>query len=600
MAAVKFRPKLRLMSLLLLFGAGLATVAARLVWVQGMASGRYSSMAAAQRERRYTLPPQRGSIFDRQHAELAMSMDMKTVYANPPFIPDKKAAAAALAPIIQQAPEAIEAKLNNGKHFVYLARKIDEPAGQQVKGLGIPGIGLLNESKRFYPAGSLAAHVLGFVGIDNQGLGGLEHQYDKVLQGKPGELAMERDPRGRAIPSGKSHFKPPTEGYDLELTLDREIQFVAEDSLHRAVQNWGAKGGTIIVMAPKTGEILALANYPTFDPNDVRATPPEARRNRALGEVYEPGSTSKVITAAAALELGVIKEKDVLNVPDKLKLADDTFHDHTPHPTVDLTFAQVIQQSSNVGTIKVALKVGKNNLHEYLEKFGYGAASGLPFPGQSLGILPRVDEWWPTSLPTMAIGQGVAVTPLQIVGVYSTIANGGVAVSPKLVRGVVDSQGNVQRIAPGERRRVIKKETADRVTQLLVGVVEEQHATGHNAAVPGYQVAGKTGSAEKTAGDGHGYSGYMSSFIGFAPAADPELVVGVILDDPRPIWGGTTAAPSFREVMQFGLRHLGIGPGPVLQYEGTPLLAPVRSGGATPNEPDRQSKGKAATGAATD
>jgi cell division protein FtsI (penicillin-binding protein 3) len=411
---------------------------------------------------------------------------------------------------------------------------------------------------------------------------------------------MERDPQGRAIPSGKSLFRPPTAGDDLLLTLDREIQFVAEDALKRAVETWGAKGGAIIVMSPKTGDILALANYPTFNPNDVRATPSDTRRNRALGEMYEPGSTSKVITAAAALELGIIKENDVLNVPDKLKLGDDTFHDHTPHPTVDLTFAQVIQQSSNIGTIKVAMKLGKDRLHEYLEKFGYGAASGLEFPGQSLGVLPRTDQWWPTSLPTIAIGQGVAVTPLQIVSVYSTIANKGIAVEPRILLGSVDARGQVNRAAPSEARRVIKAETANRLTQLLVGVVAEKEGTGSKAAIPGYQVAGKTGSAEKTAGDGRGYTGYMSSFIGFAPAADPRLVVGVVLDDPRPIWGGTTAAPAFKEVMQFGLRHLGIGPGPVLHYEGTPLPAPVRSGGASENGREPRLAGKAASGSATD
>lgn len=600
MAAVKFRPKLRLMLLLMAFGGGLATVAVRLMWVQGIASGKYSAMAAEQRERRFVLSPQRGSIYDRDHAELAMSMDLQTVYANPKFVNDPDAAAAALSPILQQEAAAIKEKLIKDSGFVYLARKVDPPVAEQVRDLGIPGVELLPESKRFYPAGSLASHVIGFVGIDNQGLGGLENQYDKRLSGEAGELFMERDPRGRPIPAGKSHFQPPTPGEDLILTVDREIQFVAEDSLRRAVETWGAKGGTIVVMQPRSGEILALANYPTFDPNNVLASPEDWRRNRALSEVYEPGSTSKVITAAAGLELGVIKPTDVLNVPDHLAIADEVYHDHSPHPAVDLTFAQVIQQSSNIGTIKVASKVGKERLHEYLGKFGYGAATGLEFPGQSTGILPAAGKWWPSSLPTIAIGQGVAVTPLQIASVYATVANRGIAVQPKVIFGSVDARGEVHRSGAGRRRRVIKEETADTLTEILVGVTEEKRGTGHNAAIPGYQVAGKTGSAEKVAPGGGGYSGFMSSFIGFAPASDPRLVIGVVLDDPRPIWGGTTAAPAFKEVMQFGLRHLGIGPGPVLQHEGTPLPAPVRSGGEQGPSPEPDADPNSASGVATD
>lgn len=600
MAAVKFRPKLRLMLLLMVFGGGLATVAVRLMWVQGIASRKYSAIAAEQRERRFVLPPQRGSIYDRDHAELAMSMETQSVYANPKFVGDPDSASATLAPLLQQDAASIKEKLVKDAGFVYLARKVEPGTAQKIRGLGIPGVEMLPESKRYYPAGSLASHVIGFVGIDNEGLGGLENRYDKLLRGEAGELFMERDPRGRPIPAGKSHFQPPTPGEDLILTIDREIQYVAEDSLRRAVETWGAKGGTIVVMQPRSGDILALANYPTYDPNNVLGTPQEARRNRALSEVYEPGSTSKVITAAAALELGVVKPTDVLNVPDHLAMADEVFHDHSPHATVDLTFAQVIQQSSNIGTIKVATKVGKERLHEYLNKFGYGSPTGLDFPGQSTGILPPANQWWPSSLPTIAIGQGVAVTPLQIARVYSTVANRGVAIDPRLILGRVDSRGDLHRIPAGQRRRVIKQETADRLTEILVGVTETKHGTGHNALVAGYQVAGKTGSAEKVAPGGGGYSGFMSSFIGFAPAADPRLVIAVVLDDPRPIWGGTTAAPAFREVMQFGLRHLGIGPGPVLQHEGTPLPAPVRSGGASGPSPQPDADPLSASGVATD
>lgn len=603
MTPAKFRPKLRLVFLLFTMATGLVVVGGRLVWVQGFASNRFSARAAEQRERRFVLPPQRGSIYDRNHAELAMSMDMQTVYANPRLVADKKGAAAALSPILGVESGVLEARLTKDSAFVYLLRKATPEIATQAKALGIPGVNSVAESKRLYPAGSLASHAVGFVGIDNQGLAGLELTYEELLRGKPGELLMERDPKGRPIPSGKSRFVPPTTGSDLILTIDREVQYVAETALGAAVSKFGAKGGTVIVIRPKNGEILALANSPTFDPNNLRASADEARRNRAIADVYEPGSTSKVITAAAALETGVIKPNDMLKVPDRISMSDGIFNDHAPHPPLDLTFAQVIQQSSNVGTIKVASKLGPERLFEYLNKFGYGSRTGIRFPGEATGILMKPNEWSGTSLPTIAIGQGVAVTPLQIVNVYATVANGGLAVQPKLVVGTVDDQGKMTRSPTSERRRVIKPETATRLTEILVGVTESKSGTGRNAAISGYQVAGKTGSAQKVAAGGQGYSEYVSSFIGFAPAADPELVVGVILDNPRPIWGSITAAPAFKEIMQFGLRHLGIGPGPVLQIEGTPLPAPVRSGGASPetgHEPTPEKRGDPATGAATD
>jgi cell division protein FtsI (penicillin-binding protein 3) len=591
LATVRFRPKLRLVLVMIGLGAGMASIAGRLVWVQGLASSRYAQLAAEQRLRHLELPPQRGSIYDRNGNELAMSMDVKTVFANPRFVTDPAAAAAALAPVLDQKPSTLGKKLKHDSGFVYLARKVHPDVAEKVDKLDITGVDTVNESKRFYPGGTLASHIVGFVGIDNQGLGGLEHHFDELLRGKPGEVLMERDPQGRPIPSGESRFVAPTAGADVVLTIDREMQFAAQTTLRRTVERWGAKGGTAIVMRPGNGEILALANYPTFDPNSPTKSPEGARRNRAVTDVYEPGSTSKVITAAAALETNVVRPADVINVPDRIGLNGEVYHDHNTHPPVDLTFTQVIQQSSNVGTIKVAMNLGPERLHDYMSRFGYGSVTGLEFPGEAAGLLPRVEEWWDSSLPTLAIGQGVAVTPMQIVGVFATLANQGVSVDPKLVMSTIDSSGNEEPVAEKETKRVIKAATAETLTKLLVGVTEI--GTGRNALIPGYQVAGKTGSAEKVVEGQPGYSGYVSSFIGFAPAGDPRLVVGVVLDDPRPIWGGVTAAPAFREIMQFGLRHLGIGPGPVLQPEGAPLPAPVQSGGVPPPSTDGVASGTA-------
>jgi cell division protein FtsI (penicillin-binding protein 3) len=581
------RPRMRLLALFAALATGLFAIALRLFWVQGPGSGRYADLAAQQRERRYELAAQRGSIFDRDGAELALSMDMQTIFANPRFVPDPKAAAAALAPVLGVDPATVEERLSRDSGFVYLARKVDLEVADRVRALGIPGIDSVAESKRLYPAGQVAAHVLGFVGMDNEGLAGLEHRHEQVLRGKPGKVLMERDPRGHPIPAGKSYFVPPTPGHDLVLTIDREIQHVAEGALAEAVAAWSAKGGSVVVMQPKTGEILALANLPTFDPNQAGASPNEAWRNRALTDAYEPGSANKVITAAAAIETQTFRPSDVLNVPDNLPLANKVFHDAHPHPPLDITFAQVIQQSSNVGTIKVAQKLGKDVLHEYMLRFGYGSPTGIDFPGESKGILPAPASWSATSLPTIAIGQGVAVTPMQIVSVYAAVANKGVAVKPRLVKATIDADGVRRAPPPSLKRRAVSPEVARQLTEILLGVTESEQGTGKAAAVSGYQVAGKTGTAQKVRSDTPGYSGHVGSFIGFAPAGDPRLVVGVVLDEPSPIWGGVTAAPAFKEVMQFALAHLGIGPGPVLPTpwtksggEGAPLPAPVRSGGA--------------------
>ncbi|MGH2708145.1 MAG: peptidoglycan D,D-transpeptidase FtsI family protein, partial [Actinomycetota bacterium] len=423
---------------------GLMIVAGRLVWVQGLASDRYVALAATQRERRATLPAERGSILDREGHTLAMSTMAQTIYANPRFVPDARTAAARLAPVLGRPPEELAQKLGGKRGFVYLARKVDDETASRVKALGIPGVDAMREPKRLYPAGQLAAHVLGFVGTDNAGLAGLESYYDRHLAGRPGEMVIERDPQGRSIPSGKSRLIPPSRGDDLVLTIDSDIQYAAEAALAKAVEIFRAQGGSVLVMRPDTGEILAIANLPTFDPNDFGAASGRDRRNRALIEVYEPGSANKVITAAAALESGTIGTSEVLAVPDNLRVANKTFHDSHPHPVLRLTFPEVIEQSSNIGTIKVALRLGKERLHEYLARFGYGAVTGIAFPGESPGLLTPPDRWWPTQLGTAAIGQSVAVTPLQIMSVYATVANGGVWVQPSLASGMIGPGGRVR------------------------------------------------------------------------------------------------------------------------------------------------------------
>lgn len=562
------RASFRLLSLFCGFILCLLALTVRLVFVQALDSDKYHALAADQRERRIVLAPQRGSIYDRDGSELAISLEMRTIYANPRFIGDAPAAAARMAPVLGLDQGELARKLARDVGFVYVARKVDPQVASKVAAMAIPGVETVGESKRFYPAGSLGGQVLGFVGAENSGLGGLEGRYDRLLKGVAGEILMERDPSGRSIPGGRSFTKPPTAGDDIVLTIDREIQFATEAALARALSTYKAKGGIAIVMDPSTGEVLALANAPSFDPNDVEASDSSVRKNRALLDVYEPGSANKVITASGAIEEGIVSPRDVMSVADNHRIGSKVFHDAHPHATVDMTFAEIIQRSSNVGTIKVAQKLGKVRLHGYLAKFGYGKPTGLDFPGEASGILPRPQTWSTPSIGTIPIGQGVAVTGMQILSAYSTLANDGVAVQPRLVKATIDARGNRRPSPQAATRRVISAATAKVVTAILTGVIEGEDGTGHLAAIPGYQVAGKTGTAQKPLPGGGGYGGHIGSFIGYAPAGSPRLAVAVILDEPSPIWGGITAAPTFKEIMQFSLRHLGIGPGPSITIEG--------------------------------
>lgn len=574
MAKARVRSTLRLLTLMCVMLAGSGAVAGRLFWLQVMDSSRMSAMAAEQRLRTLTLPAHRGSILASDGTELAISMDTQTVYASPREMKDPVAAAQALAPILAIDTGKLQARLTGDSGFVYLARRQEPEIAQQVRDLKIPGVGLIPEPKRYYPSGPLAAQVLGFVGDENTGLAGLESAYEDVLTGRPGKAVTERDPAGRIIPVGESSVTEAVEGNDLVLTIDKQIQYEAEAALARAVKQWNANGGTVIVMSPETGNILAMASNPTFDPNDLKSSNAASRKNAAVVDVMEPGSVSKMVTAAAALETSVTTPTQLMQVDDELRIGAKTFKDSHPHPVMTMTFSQVIQASSNVGTIQVAQRLGKQRLHDYLVRFGYGRKTGLEFPGESAGILPKPDKWWETSLGTIAIGQGVAVTPIQMIKAYATLANDGVEVTPNLVLATVDPSGKKRYAENPQGTRVIASATAGTLTEMLVGVTAGDSGTGSAAAIPGYRVAGKTGTAQKPKIGAAGYSGYMASFVGFAPADNPKLVVAVVLDDPKPFLAGETAAITFKEIMQFSLRRIGaeVAPGRLLQ--GAALAAP--------------------------
>lgn len=554
---------------LVIYGLAMALVVGQLAYIQLVQGESYADRGVRQRARTLDLPATRGRIYDRDGQVLATSVPSATLFADPrayrpdttpdgqpvPPAGDAGEVAAALAPLLERDVDELTALLERDAHFVYLARQVDWELGEQVLELELPGIQRLDEPRRVYPAGGLAGQVVGFTGIDGDGLQGLEVGYDEVLRGQPGTLAVERTPGGLEIASGVRELEPPVVGTDLVLTIDREIQHLAERAAEEAVETHEAAGAGIVVLEVGTGEVLAMASAPGFDPNHRRSGDEDRWRNRVVTDVFEPGSTQKALTVAAAIDAGVVAAHDMRSVADRVTVGGHTFTDAYRRPTMDLSVAQIMERSSNVGTIELAQELGPDRLETALRDFGYGSRLGTGFPGESAGLLMPHEQWWGTSLPTIAIGQGVAVTLLHLAHGYGVLANDGIAVAPRLIRGTVDEDGRLTPSAPPRPRRVVGADTARDVSRMLVAAVSGEHATGTRAAVPGYQVAGKTGTARKPDPVNRGYSDqYVAAFVGYAPAHDPQLVVAVMVDEPSTsIFGGVVAAPVFRTVMEAAL-----------------------------------------------
>lgn len=571
----------------LLASIGLAFLAIswRLVDVQALSADRYAQLGREQRVREITLAAERGTIFDRDGNELALSVPQSTVWADPRVVVDPASYARQLAPLLARSgdvagfEQTILSRLSKrDSAFAYLQRKVDDDVAGKVEALGLPGVNFVPESKRHYPS-DLAASALGLVGTDNEGLGGLELKFDDLLAGKPGQLVVERDPQGREIPQGLRRYSPPTPGSDLVLTLDHGLQFEAERALTDAVGEYGAQAGTAIVVEVATGDILAMANVSAGRDGRRTGPDPHSERNRALTDVYEPGSTNKVITIAGAIEEGLVSANTEFVVPDQLQVADHLFTDHDPHPTESWSVRKVLVESSNVGTIMVGKMLGKERIDRYLRAFGFGTKTGLDFPGESAGLLLDPKDWYVTSIGTVPIGNGLAVTAMQMLDVYVTIANGGIARQPRLIAATVDAEGERHDLPLGPTRRVLSSQTAGVMQDLLTDVVAE--GTGINAAIPGYEVAGKTGTARKPIEGGRGYydGKFLASFVGFAPADDPVLAAIVVLDEPFPIYGGQTSAPTFARIMRNGLRIEGVPPARAATAP-APAPAPVPAGGS--------------------
>lgn len=539
-----------------------AAALARVVTLQTVDADRYIALGESQRVKSLALPAERGTIFDRNGFELALSVPEHTVWADPRLVTAPVATAGALSPVLGIDAATLEAKLTKpGAEFVYLSRKIDDATAAAVERLHLPGVSLLDESGRYLPSGELAKSVIGQVDIDNKGIAGLESEYETNLAGTPGRLERELDPAGNTIPSGQRRLVPAHPGDDLMLTLDRSMQYQTEQVLESAVTAAGARGGMAIVQDPNTGDILAMANI--VGGQDGTAAHPSSA-NEALTNVFEPGSVNKVITVSAAVQEGLVQPNTSMQVPDRLPVSDGIFTDDEPHPTETWSVTDIVTRSSNVGTIMLARQLGKTRIDKYLRAFGLGSETALAFPGESAGLMLDPLHWSGTSIATVPIGQGISVTALQMLEAYDVIATGGNYVAPRLVMGTVDASGKRHDAPAADRRRVLSADTAAKVNGMLQEVVRSKDGTGFRAAVDGYTVAGKTGTARKPNDDGTpGYKegAYVASFAGFVPAEQPRISIIVVIDEPQSnIYASAVAAPVFADLARFALREFKVAP----------------------------------------
>lgn len=548
----------RIALLALMLTTSLGVVAARLYSIQIVQHRDLGTRADGQYERRIPVTAKRGTIYDRHGRPLAISLDAASVFAHPSLVQDTRAAATRLAKVLKQPARAIRAKLKSDRPFVWVERQVDPDQAEAISKLDLPGVGLVPEGKRYYPKKTTAAHLIGFVGVDNRGLEGVELQYDYLLGGEPQSFLSSRVDALRRVVFREAEASPTVS--DLYLTIDEVIQHVAERKLEEAVRGSEARAGTVIVMDPRTGEILALANMPSYNPNVYGEFSPASRRNRALTDPYEPGSAFKTVLAAAALEEGVVKPADLFYGEDgTIDVAGTTIRDHKRHGW--MTFRDVVAYSSNVGAIKVGMKVGRARFYNYITSFGFGVPTGVDLPGENRGVIRRPPQWSGVSLGALSIGHEISTTPIQLITAMSAVANGGHLVRPYVLKAVRHPDGSVEEIQPFPIRRVISPETAQTLTSIFTEVVAR--GTGKAAALPGYPVAGKTGTAQKIDRQTGTYSStkVVASFVGYVPAENPRLAILVVIDEPGGIaWGGTVAAPVFREVAQEALSYFEIAP----------------------------------------
>lgn len=535
-----------------LFALALCLVVARAAWLQGVRGSELRADAQSQQKETVVVPGSRGAILDRTGTELAVSEDAATIFATPYQVEDPPNTAQKLAEALDRdSGEILELLADTDSGFAYIARKVDLPTAERIRKMHLAGIGTLADSRRIYPQGELASQVIGSVGVDNSGLTGLEASQEEILHGTEGEREIVRDALGKELE--RNTLVGAETGSDLRLTIDASLQSRTEEALAGIAETYSPKGATAIVMDPRTSEVLALANYPTADPADPGGATPQELANRATGYTYEPGSTFKAFTVAGALEEGIVTPQTPFNLAPTIQVADRVIEESHPRGYVTLSVADILAQSSNVGAVTIGLETGAERFDHWIREFGFGSPTGIDFPGEEQGIVLRLDEYSGSTMGNLPIGQGLSVTPIQMATAYSAIANGGILRPPQLIE---EADGQPADQPAGER--IISRGNAAKLREMLEGVLAPG-GTASEVSVPGYALAGKTGTAEKVV-DGE-YSDYLfdASFVGFAPAEDPQLLVAVVVDEPQGDYsGGTVAAPAFGEIAKFALPYLGI------------------------------------------
>lgn len=553
---IKVRKRLAivlLMVIVLMTGLGF-----RLGYLQLYRSEWLSENATDQRIRNIPIEPRRGMIYDRSGKEMAVSTSIESVYAIPAEINDVENAAASLAAILDYDENKLVKKLKKRQAFTWIARKITAEQSGAIRKLNLGGIGLTEEGARSYPGDNLAAHVLGFTGLDSQGLDGVELTFDNYLRGKKGGVVVEYDGSGKEIPYAAHRYNAPEAGDDLYLTIDLVIQRIVERELERTMAETGAKSATIIAMQPQTGEILALANRPDYNPNRFAEFAPKTWRNVAISNAFEPGSTFKILTTTAALGKGVVSQGDRFFDSGGIEVQGRTIHcwKHGGHGSQ--SFKQVVENSCNTGFVTVGLKLGADGFYDYLDRFGLGKATDVDLPGEAKGIIINKSKVQPINLGTMAMGQSIAVTPLQLITAVSAAINGGTHYKPQIAKRVKNKNGEVvAEFQPEKLGQVVPEEISRQAREILESVVA--NGTGKNAYIEGYRIGGKTGTAQKVGQGGYMPGKYIASFVGFAPADDPQIVMMIAIDEPEGLYyGGQIAAPVFKAVMQDVLRYLNV------------------------------------------
>jgi cell division protein FtsI (penicillin-binding protein 3) len=547
---VNRRIRLLLTALIVAFGC----LFLRAGWLQGVRAESLARVGQTQHREVVTIPAGRGTVYDRTGVELALGERATTVYANPKQIVNPRAAAVAVERTLGLDADRVYPLLADRTHgFVYVERQADPAQAAALKRLRLAGFGFYPEERRTYPQRTVGAQVLGYVGIDGNGLAGLELEYDRALAGRPGQETIVKDPSGRVIDTERHRAEVP--GRDLFLTLDHSIQANAEEVLRATVRKWNAKSATAIVLDPRTGAVLAMAVQPGFDANRYPAAARALQRNRAVTDTYEPGSTFKLITVGGALSEQIVSPSTRFTLPYSLHVADRVIHDAEERGTVNYSVAQILAHSSNIGAITLAQMLGRTRISSWISRFGFGRTTGIDFPGESPGIVLPPDKWSGSTIGNVPIGQGIAVTPVQMAAAYAAVANSGIWSRPHLV----------DHVAGGGRpslyrRRLVSRRIAGELMRMLKDVVAE--GTGQYAAMPGYQVAGKTGTAQKPDSHGGYATGrYVASFVGIVPASRPRFVVLVAVDEPQgAIWGGVVAAPAFQQIARFDLQYLEVPP----------------------------------------